>query len=102
MAMTEIQRPTSAANLYHELQNIGTEIDNIMARLRDARTYLDRIAAADLDAMGVPGTGATGPEREDLVALRTAVRELVDFYDGTATTQTEPPEDVFERVRRIR
>ena len=97
MALTELQLPDKAT-FYNELQHAASTMNNIMHTWRDIAEFIDNIDAADLDTIGV----ATGQVRTDLVALKLAMQELTAFYDGTATTQTNVPADIVDKIRRMK
>lgn len=96
MAMTEIQLPTKD-NFYRAVQAAATELDNIMLRLGNFSEFIGRMDVSDLNAIGVP----QGQTRTDLTNLRTAINEIVAFYNGTSTAQTVVPADATEELRRL-
>lgn len=96
MALTELQLP-SKTEFYRSLQNAASEMDALMLRWASMAEYLSRIETADLDSMGV----AVGAVRTDLVDFRIAVNELVQLYNGTATTPTKNPSTVIDKIRRM-
>ena len=97
MALTELQLPAKQ-DFYNVIKQAGLEMDNLMAKWQNLAEAIERMDGTDLDAMGVP----TGQIRTDLVEFRQAVNELVDFYNGVATTQTNVPADVIDKVRAVR
>lgn len=96
MALTELQRPTKV-DLYRNLQHAATEINNIMRRWESLAEFIATIESSDLDAMGVP----TGQVRTDMQEFRTAINELISFFNDTSTTQTNAPETVISKIRKM-
>ena len=97
MALTELQRPDKAT-LYNEIQHAASTMNSIMNNWRDIAEFINRIDAADLDAIGVPA----GQVRTDLVDFRLAMEELTAFFDGTSTAQTNVPADIVDKIRRMK
>ena len=96
MALTELQRPTKD-NFYRSLQNAASQMDNLMGHWANLAEFVGFVDTADLDAMGV----AAGQVRTDLVNFRTVMNEIVAFYKGTATTQTNVPATVVDKIRTM-
>ena len=96
MALTELQLPTKAS-FYGSIQSAATKMNNLVIQWENLAEFIGFIETADLDAMGV----ATGPVRTDLIAFRTVMNELVAFFKGTSTTQTEVPADVVDKIRSM-
>jgi hypothetical protein len=96
MALTELQLPTKAA-FYGTMQSAASKMNNLMKQWEDLAEFIGFVGTADLDAMGV----ATGQVRTDLTAFRTVMNELVAFFKGTSTTQTEIPADVVDKIRSM-
>ena len=96
MALTELQLPTKAS-FYGSLQSAASKMDNLMRQFENIAEFIGFVGTADLDAMGVPA----GQVRTDLVNFRTVMNELVDFYNGTATTQTIVPSDIVDKLRSM-
>ena len=97
MALTELQLPTKVL-FYSELQEAATQINRLMHVWRDLAEFISNVDTVDLDSMGV----ATGQVRTDLGEFRTAIEELIAFFDGTATTQSVVPASVIDKIRRMR
>lgn len=96
MALTELQLPTKE-RFYNALQQAATQMNELMDAWKNMSEFIANVEAADLDSMGV----AAGQVRTDLVNFRTVLEEMVQFYEGTPTTATNPPSDVIEKVRRM-
>jgi hypothetical protein len=97
MSLTEMQLP-SKTDFYNNLQNIATNMNNLMNQWSDAAAFLANMGSDDLDSMGV----AEGDVRIDIVNLRTCINEMVAFFDGSSTTQTVVPEEVINKIRRMK
>ena len=95
MALTELQLPTKSS-FYNRLQSVASEMDQIMQRWADMAEFIANVESSDLDTMGVP----SGQIRTDLVEFRTAMEEVVAFYEGTPTTATNAPDGVVDKIRR--
>lgn len=96
MAQTEIQQMPKA-DFYANLRNKVSTLYNTMADLKRAAEYLATVDAATADAMQIPA----GQIRTDLNDVRTAINELVDFFEGTDNTQTVVPKTVINKIRYI-
>ena len=96
MALTELQLPAKQ-NFYNHMQSAASRMDNMMRTWENLAEFVGFIEAADLDAMGV----ATGQVRTDLTNFRTVMNELVAFFRGESTTQTQVPADVVDKVRTM-
>jgi hypothetical protein len=96
MALTELQLPEKA-RFYRALQGAATEMDNLMTRWANLAEFVTLVDTADLDAMGVP----VGQIRTDMIEFRTVLEEMVALYAGTATTPTNPPNEVIDKIRAI-
>ena len=96
MALTEIQIPNKTT-FYNDLQSLATSMKQLMSQWEYAAEFLSQMDSNDLDTMAV-GSGAV---RTDLVDFRVAIEEIVDFYTGSATTQTVVPETIVNKIRRI-
>lgn len=99
MALTELQRPTKVL-FYSELQEAATQMNRLMNTWRDLAEFIGMVETADLDAM-LPD-GVHPDVRPDLIEFRSALTELIDFFDGTSTTQTVVPGDIVDKIRRMR
>jgi len=100
MALTELQQPVKT-DFYSNCRTRVSTWYNVMNNLKAMAEFLARMDADTLNNMGVPATGADEGLRADLVDLRTAVNETLDFYEGTATAQTVVPKDVINKIRGI-
>lgn len=96
MALTELQLPTKA-NFYGRLQSAANKMNNIMRDWSELAEFIERVDTADLDAMNVP----TEDVRTDLVEFRTVMQEVVAFFKGTSTAQTQIPETVVDKIRSM-
>jgi len=96
MALTELQLPNKTV-FYNNLQNVASNMKNLMSQWEYTAEFLADMGIADLDAMEI----ATGDVRTDLVDFRVAINEMIAFFNGTATTQTKVPKDVVDRIRRM-
>ena len=96
MALTELQLPTKAS-FYGTMQSAATKMDRLMREWESLAEFIGFVGTADLDAMGV----AVGDVRTDLTQFRTIMNELVAFYKGESTTQTQVPADVVDKIRSM-
>lgn len=96
MALTELQRPTKD-NFYRNLQNAASQMDNLMRHWENLAEFVGFVGTGDLDAMGV----AEGDVRTDLINFRTVMNEIVAFYNGTGTAQTNVPAIVVDKIRSM-
>lgn len=96
MALTELQLPTKAS-FYGSLQSAATKMDNIMRQFENIAEFIGFVDTVDLDTIGVPA----GQVRTDLLNFRTVMNELVDFYNGTSTTQTYVPAEIVDKLRAM-
>jgi len=96
MALTELQLPEKQ-RFYANLQSAATKMDNLMIQFENIAEFIGFVDSADLDAMNVPA----GQVRTDLVNFRTIMNELVDFYKGTSTTQTQVPANIVDKIRSM-
>ena len=97
MALTELQRPDKAT-FYNEIQQAASNMNSVMNAWRDIAEFIGQMDTDDLDAIGV----AAGQVRTDLINFRIAMQELTAFFDGTATTQTNVPAEVVDKIRRMK
>jgi len=72
-------------------------MNNLINQWKDIAEFIGFVETADLDAMGVP----TGTLRSDLANFRTAMNELIAFFNGTSTSQTVVPSDVVDKIRSM-
>ena len=96
MALTELQMPTKA-DFYRDMQSVAGEIKSRMARWQHMSEFIQRMGAADMDAMGIP----VGQVRTDLGNFRVMLDELIDLYEGQAVTPTNVPDEVVDAIRRM-
>ena len=96
MALTELQLPTKAS-FYGTMQSAASKMNNLMRQWEDLAEFIGFIDTTDLDAMGV----AAGQVRTDLTQFRTSMNELVAFYKGDSTTQTQVPATVVDKIRSM-
>ena len=97
MALTELQLP-DRATFYNELQHAASQMNSVMSNWRDIAEFIARIDTADLDTMGV----AVGQVRTDLVAFKTVLEEMVAFYFGDTIIRTNIPDDIIDKIRRMK
>lgn len=97
MALTELQLPLKS-DFYANLQQSASLAYKLIGEWRGIADFIGNMGTADLDSMGV----ATGQVRTDLTAFRTMLNEVIAFWDGTSTSQTEVPSDVIEVIRKMR
>ena len=79
-------------------KNAATQMDQLIAQWRSLEEFIGMVDAADLDAMNVSSTDGV---RTDLINFRTVLGEIIAFYDGTSTTQTQIPADVIDKIRSM-
>ena len=96
MALSELQLPMKA-NFYGRLQSAANKMNNIMRDWSELAEFIERVDTADLDAIGVPA----GDVRTDLVEFRNVMQEVVAFFKGTSTIQTQIPETVVDKIRSM-
>jgi len=96
MALTELQLPAKI-QFYDTIRRAATDINRYSKRWEDLSELIDLITTDDLDTMGVP----TGQIRTDLINFKTTLSEIVDFINGTATTQTNIPAEIVDKLRAI-
>lgn len=96
MALTELQLPTKAT-FYGRLQSAANEMDDLMRNWKDIAEFVDNVANADLDAMGV----AAGQVRTDLTDFKVVIDEMVSLYEGNAVTPTNNPSSIIDKIRRM-
>jgi hypothetical protein len=96
MALTEIQLPTKT-DFYAKVANGASKMNAIMFEWEELAEFIEKMGTADLDAIGVP----SGAIRTDLLEFRTVLNEMVGFFKGTSTTQTEVPETVVDKIRSM-
>ena len=83
MAQNECQQMPKT-DFYQSLRNLLTRYYNIMQDLEESSEFLASLDATTATNMGIPSDVQTV-----LGHLRTAINESLDFYDGTAQTQTQ-------------
>ena len=98
MALTELQLP-SRATFYSKLQNAASQMDKLMLEWENIAEFIGMVGTADLDAMTPPV--AAGQVRTDLVDFRTVLSEMVAFYKGESTTQTNVPATIVDKIRTM-
>ena len=96
MALTELQLPTKS-NFYSHIQNAASHMDKLIQTWENLAEVIGFIEPGDLDSMNVP----SGQIRTDLVDFRTVLNEMIAFYRGTSTTQTEIPSAVIDKIRSM-
>jgi hypothetical protein len=100
MALTELQQPAKS-DFYQNCRTRTSTWYNTMNTLKAMAEFLARMDATTLNNMAVPASGSDEGLRADLIDLRAAVNETLDFYEGTATTQTVIPKDVINKIRSM-
>lgn len=96
MALTELQIPTKA-EFYRDMRSLANLIAQQKLKYQEAADFINRVQAADLDAMGVPA----GQIRTDLVDLKNVLNELVSYYNGNAVTPAKNPDTVVDSLRTM-
>lgn len=96
MALTELQLPAKAG-FYNDIQSVASEISRFMNRWKLVSEFLDDMATADMDTMGIPA----GAIRTDLANFRVALAEIVSLYEGNSVTPTNAPDNIVDSVRRM-
>ena len=67
-----------------------------MAGLKRASEFLNSMDATTASSMTIPAQTAT-----DISDLRMAINEILDFYEGSATSQTKVLKDQINKLRYI-
>ena len=83
-------------DFYRSLRNLVTTVYNANHRLVAASEFLTSMDAATAAAMGMDTD-----TRDDISDLRTAIDEYLDFYDGSATSQTEVLKTQINKLRYL-
>lgn len=83
-------------DFYQDLRNLISGAYNQMGKLRRASEFLASMDAATATNMGMDNT-----TRDVVAELRTAIDEMLDFYDGTATSRTKVLKDEINKLRYI-
>ncbi len=96
MALTELQL-MEKASFYGTLRSAATKMNNIMRQFEDIAEFIGFVDSSDLDAMGV----AAGDVRTHLTQFRTIMNEMIAFYKGESTTQTQVPADIVDKIRSM-
>jgi len=97
MALTELQLPEKT-NFYNTVRHAATEMDNLMHRWSNLVEMINKMETADFNAMSI----ATGQVRTDLIDFKVVLNEVVAFYEGIATTQTNIPSNIIDKIRAIK
>jgi len=100
MAQNECQR-MDKTEFYQKLRNLLSTIYNLMNTADRGAEFLNTMDSDTLDTMGVPAVGADEGLRTTLSQCRTALNEFRDFYDGTATTQTQTLKTTINKLRHM-
>lgn len=95
MAQNECQQMT-LTDFYQNLRNLLSTTYNTMNNLQRAAEFMASMDVATADAMTMDTT-----TRAVVADCRTAINELLDFYDGTAQSQTVVLKDVINQLRYI-
>ncbi len=95
MAQNECQQ-MPLADFYANLRNIISSMYNTMQKLERAQEFL-----GSMDATTATNMGMQVQARDDVSNLRTAINEMMDFYDGTATARTKVLKDEINKLRYI-
>lgn len=97
MALNEIQTP-EPATFKNEIQQAATQMNGIMNAWRDISKFIIKMVEVDITAVGITDQTTI----DDLIDFRVAMREVTNFYDGIATTQTNVPAAVVDKIRRMK
>ena len=95
MAQNECQQMPKD-EFYRDLRAKVKKVDLMMMQLREDAIWMNTLDATTATAMTIPADVQTALDR-----LRTAMNEFVDFYDGTATTQTRVLKTYINQIRYI-
>ena len=95
MALTTFQKYFLTEQiLYQNLKNLVESVDNVMRRAQNENELLLRISGPDLAGLSIPA------ETQTLLAnVRTAITEMLAFYYGDSTTQTEILGELADDIR---
>ena len=96
MALTDLQLPVKS-DLYNTVQNVAGEVSSAKHRWGLIAAFLNSMATADLDAIGV----ASGQVRTDLVNLRIMLNEIVALLNNESVTPTNDPQTVIDNLRKM-
>jgi len=94
--LTELQQPTKT-DFYNTLQNVAGEISSAKHRWGLIANFINRMDAADLDAVGV----ASGQVRTDLTDLKNLLNEIVSLLNNQSITPSKDPQLVLDALRRM-
>jgi len=83
-------------DFYQSLRNKLSTLYNILSDLQRVSEFLNTMDAATATNMGMDATTTT-----DVSNLRTAITEMMDFYEGTATPQTRVLKDQVNKLRYL-
>ena len=95
MAQNECQQMVKT-DFYQSLRNQISTLYNNMMTLERASEFLNTMDAATATNMGMQAQTTT-----DVATLRTAINEMLAFYGGTSTSQTEVLKDTINKLRYI-
>lgn len=98
MSLTEIQRPENKQQLFGRCNFSADRFDQEMRSVANFAEALNFIDESDMDALNIDA----GEARTNLVNYRIALNEMVAFYYGMATTQTNIPADVIDKIRTLK
>lgn len=82
-------------DFYANLRNLLSTTYNSMAQLQRASEFLASLDQTTFET----NMGGSSDVTQSLGHLRTAINELLAFYDGTATTQTRVLKDQINKLR---
>lgn len=95
MAQNECQQMVKT-EFYQKLRTQISKVYDSMADLQRASEFLTSLDGTTATAMTISAGTQT-----DIASLRTAIDEFLDFYDGSATTQTKVLKTQINKMRHI-
>lgn len=95
MAQNECQQ-MDKAEFYQKLRNMISTFYNGISMMERASEFLNTMDSATATNMGMEVAATTAVSN-----LRTAINEMVAFYEGTSTTQTEVLKDAINKLRYL-
>ena len=84
------------AEFYSLLRNKISSFYNVTNELKRASEFLNTMDTQTATNMTMDDT-----TRDDIAALRTAINEILNFYDGTSTSSSVVLKDQINKLRYI-
>ncbi len=100
MAQNECQM-MGLNDFYANLRNLLSTTYNTMNNLKRASEFLASLDATTFESAPPAGMGGSTDVTASLGHLRTAINEILDFYDGSGTTQTRVLKTYINQFRHI-